>query len=187
MGPWSNRNGAVGADPLESPNRVGSVRAVDQPDAKHEDRMRLRSSTMLRRPAGSAEAATPVPATPPRTVAALDAAPHATVDVASVDQIAQSKEALQRVVAELSHDLRQPLTSLNMNIQSAVRLLQQPNPRVSAALDALSDCLDTERDMVELLAYAKRRALALSSRNSLFPLNELARDILLTVQSVEPR
>jgi len=150
--------------------------------------MRLRTtSSMLRRPASSSDASTPVLATPPRNAAALDATPHQPSDVSSLDQIAQSKEALQRVIAELSHDLRQPLTSLHMNIQSAVRLLRQPNPRVAAALEALSDCLDTERDMVELLGYAKRRALALSNRNSLFPLNDLARDILLTLQSVEPR
>jgi C4-dicarboxylate-specific signal transduction histidine kinase len=150
--------------------------------------MRLRTtSSMLRRSARSSEAETPVLVTPPRTAAALDTTQHQPADLSSLDQIAQAKEALQRAIAELSHDLRQPLTSLNMNIQTAVRLLQQPNPRVAAALDALSDCLDTERDMLELLGYAKRRALALSSRNSLFPLNDLARDILLTIHSVEPR
>ena len=37
----------------------------------------------------------------------------------------------QRIIAELSHDLRQPLTSLHMNLQSAMKLLQQPGARVS--------------------------------------------------------
>jgi hypothetical protein len=91
-----------------------------------------------------------------------------------------------RIVAELSHDLRQPLTSLNMNLQSAVKLLQQANPRVSAALEALTDCLNTEHDIVELIESAKRRASALSARAGAFALNHLAIDITSTACGFEP-
>jgi signal transduction histidine kinase len=82
----------------------------------------------------------------------------------------------QRIIAELSHDLRQPLTSLHMNLQSAMKLLKQPNARVSAALEALSDSLSTEQDIVVLIESAKRRAVAL--RACAFELNHLASDII---------
>ena len=97
-----------------------------------------------------------------------------------------SEETTPRIVAELSHDLRQPLTSLNMNLQSAVKLLQQANPRVSAALEALTDCLSTEHDIVELIESAKRRATASSARLGAFALNHLASDITSTACVLEP-
>jgi CII-binding regulator of phage lambda lysogenization HflD len=82
----------------------------------------------------------------------------------------------QRIIAELSHDLRQPLTSLHMNLQSAMKLLQQPNARVAAAVEALSDSLSTEQDIVMLIESAKRRAAAL--RAQAFELNHLASDVI---------
>jgi len=75
-------------------------------------------------------------------------------------------DALGQVMTELSHDLRQPLTSLRMNIQSAVKLLQQPTPQITSALEALTDCLSTERDMIELVAHARRRAAAMVEREN---------------------
>lgn len=118
------------------------------------------------------------------TIRRRDRAPDATTSLASSaedtaafdgdemqpDQItsvfnAPVDDALGQVVTELSHDLRQPLTSLHMNIQSAVKLLQQPTPQISMALEALTDCLSTERDMIELLAHARRRAAAMIDRD----------------------
>ena len=78
---------------------------------------------------------------------------------------ARDDDSLERVMAELSHDLRQPLTSLRMNLQSAVKLLQQPTPRVTTALEALADCFDTERDMTELVSDARRRFATLAKQN----------------------
>lgn len=54
--------------------------------------------------------------------------------------------------ARLRHDLRQPLTTIRMNLQAAIRLLQRPEPLVPAALDAILDCLDAEREAAGLLA-----------------------------------
>jgi signal transduction histidine kinase len=63
-----------------------------------------------------------------------------------------------RVVDDLSHDLRQPMTSLTMNIQAAIRILRslEPAPRVAAALEALIDCLDMERELISLVTEAQR-------------------------------
>ena len=59
-------------------------------------------------------------------------------------------------VDDLSHDLRQPLTSLNMNVQSAIRCLQSPEPRVASALEALSECLALESELLALVGAVQR-------------------------------
>jgi hypothetical protein len=61
----------------------------------------------------------------------LDATRHQQSDVVDRPD-AQSKEALQRVIAELSHDLRQRSVS-QYEYPEPVRLLRQPNPRVAVA------------------------------------------------------
>ncbi|HEY2379266.1 MAG TPA: hypothetical protein VGH98_25010 [Gemmatimonadaceae bacterium] len=100
-------------------------------------------------------------------------------------QPVHADDTLDRVMAELSHDLRQPLTSLRMNLQSAVKLLQQPTPSVSAALDALSDCLGTEHDMIELISRVKQRASA-TTEVAAVTLNELASDLVVTARGFHP-
>jgi hypothetical protein len=65
--------------------------------------------------------------------------------------------AAQHVINDLSHDLRQPISSMTMNMQTALRCLRSPQPRVSDALEALTECLDTEREIVQLLRAAQRR------------------------------
>src|SRR5881275_2879943 len=59
------------------------------------------------------------------------AAPHLDIDA---DPVAWA----QSVIDDLSHDLRQPLTAISMNLQCAMRLLQSPTPRLSPAVEALS-------------------------------------------------
>ena len=98
-----------------------------------------------------------------------------------------SNDAPLELVSELSHDLRQPLTSLKMNLQCAVRLLQLPNPRVSVALEALTDCLSIESDITELLAQAHRRAKAMVASTSTLSLNDLVHDVVTTIRCFEPR
>jgi hypothetical protein len=94
-------------------------------------------------------------------------------------------DSLLRVIVELSHDLRQPLTSLNMNLQTAVKMLQLPTPQISGALEALVDCLGTDRDMVELITHAQRRATTLSTNGPVL-LNDVARELLLSARNLEP-
>lgn len=114
-----------------------------------------------------------------------EAAPPEQAELQLVVKTAKVDDSLVQVVSELSHDLRQPLTSLNMNLQCAVKMLQSPTPQISAALEALADCLSTEKDMVELVAQAKRRVMALST-NTPVRLNDIARDLLLSARNLEP-
>ena len=60
----------------------------------------------------------------------------------------------RQVIAELSHDLRQPLTTITMNLQCAMRLLRSPAPRLDDAIEALSDCLHSETEIAELTSQA---------------------------------
>jgi len=147
--------------------------------------MRVRANPpLLRRRAGSSEAA-PAPSAATLSDAAMhdDAARDPANAEAVVDRT-HAEDSLERVVQELSHDLRQPLTSLTMNLQSAVKLLNGSTPQIPAALDALADCLSIERDMVALLAHAKQRAASVSAHAPI-PLNDLARDLLLSARNLE--
>ncbi len=147
--------------------------------------MRLRtSSNMLRRHASPPEAPAPIPEIS-RQATILDGPSETPAESSPTLPPVTTDDAVRRTISELTHDLRQPLTSLNMNLQSAVRMLQQPNPHVAAALDALSDCLSTERDMVELLAHARRRVTALAATDA-FALNDLAKDIVLAAAGFAP-
>lgn len=94
-------------------------------------------------------------------------------------------EAAQLLVRELFHDLRQPLTSMNMNLQTAVRLLQSETPQRDAAVEALSDCLSVELDVVQLLSRTLQRFAALMNPAIPVPLNEMVRDVVSTVCTFE--
>ena len=126
--------------------------------------MRLPSSmTTIRRRDAASEATTSL-ASSAEHAAAFNIDEMQPDEITRVINAPPVDDALGQVMTELSHDLRQPLTSLRMNIQSAVKLLQQPTPQISSALEALTDCLSTERDMIELLAHAHRRATAMVER-----------------------
>jgi two-component system, LuxR family, sensor kinase FixL len=58
------------------------------------------------------------------------------------------------LVAAVTHDLRQPLTAIEMNVSAAMQLLRRPEAAISDALDALDGALDQEhrmRDAVQVL------------------------------------
>lgn len=92
----------------------------------------------------------------------------------------------RQLVEELSHDLRQPLTSMRMNVQSAVRLLKSPTPSVAAALDALADCMSIQEDVIQMLGKARQRFAALTDVTGPLALNDLVRDVVTSVIDSEP-
>jgi hypothetical protein len=146
--------------------------------------MRLRNSVHAYRTAAGSIAPTDIAARPGADVhrpARHPGAATATDDI-TPDPLAWA----QRVVDELSHDLRQPLTAISMNLQCAMRLLQSPSPRLSPAVEALSDCLSTEAAIVDLVEHAQRRLNALLGDDQTCSLNSLADDIVSTVGAFEP-
>lgn len=80
----------------------------------------------------------------------------------------------RQLVDDLAHDLRQPLSSMSLNLQSAIRCLRSREPSVSSALEALSECLDVESELVTLVTTLQRQ-LSEAMPDSLFSLNDLAR------------
>lgn len=92
----------------------------------------------------------------------------------------------RQLIAELSHDLRQPLTTITMNLQCAMRLLRSPAPRLDDAIEALSDCLNSEAEIAELVDQAQRRIAHLLNPPETFVLNELVEELLLTMRVFEP-
>ncbi len=58
------------------------------------------------------------------------------------------------LVAAVTHDLRQPLTAIEMNVSAAMQLLRRPDAAINDVLDALGGALDQEhrmRDAVQVL------------------------------------
>ncbi len=58
------------------------------------------------------------------------------------------------LVAAVTHDLRQPLTAIEMNVSAAMQLLRRPDAAIGDVLDALAGALDQEhrmRDAVQVL------------------------------------
>ena len=147
--------------------------------------MRLSVNPKLRRRRADSSDASSSPSVATLEKASVGESATSERDAQSAVKAASADDPFARVMSELSHDLRQPLTSLNMNLQTAVKMLQLPTPQISGALEALSDCLSTERNMVELVAHAKRRAASVSSQASI-PLNDVARDLLVTARNLEP-
>src|SRR5436190_688718 len=168
MGPWSNRSSTKLANALGMPNHVASIASNERKATGEGSRMRQRTSATRIRERGES----------PQVRTGAEPIAHNALGQHMADET-------QRIIAELSHDLRQPLTSLHMNLQSAMKLLQQPGARVSAALEALSDSLSTEQDIVVLIESAKRRAVALRARA--FELNCLASDITAAAFSANPK
>ena len=83
---------------------------------------------------------------------------------------------LKQLVDDLAHDLRQPLTSMTMNLQSALRCLRSLEPRVPSALEALTDCLDIEGELVRLVAALQQHLSDDVEESLWFSLNDLAQD-----------
>jgi signal transduction histidine kinase len=72
-----------------------------------------------------------------------------------------------QLLSALAHDVRQPLTSIRMNVQTAIRLLRERRPRVSAVIGALQDTLAAEGAAADvLLATSERVAHALGWERS---------------------
>lgn len=85
-------------------------------------------------------------------------------------------DALNRVMAGLRHDARQPLTTIRMNLIAAVRMLAEDrtNPRVAAALEAITDSLAAQQDLDRFIS-AMRAGEPRSTVFGPLALNDVAR------------
>lgn len=82
-----------------------------------------------------------------------------------------------RLLTTLAHDVRQPLTSIRMNVQTALRLLRGATPRLDVALGALDDALLAEGAAAEIVRAASERLALGSSIERLTDLNATAVEV----------
>ena len=82
-----------------------------------------------------------------------------------------------RLLTTLAHDVRQPLTSIRMNVQTALRLLRGATPRLDVALGALDDALLAEGAAADIVRAASERLALGSSTERLADLNAAALDV----------
>jgi signal transduction histidine kinase len=85
------------------------------------------------------------------------------------------------LVAAIAHDLRQPLTAIEMNMSAAIALLERPTPRVEDAADALRDALDQERRMRDALEVLQNLAMRREPHRETFDLGAIAREVVALV------
>jgi signal transduction histidine kinase len=84
-------------------------------------------------------------------------------------------EPTVRLLDMLVHDLRQPLTSMSMNVQTALRALSGKRPRVTLAIAALQDALTAESHAAHLLRTEQIERLA--SRDLSIDIGAIAADV----------
>lgn len=90
--------------------------------------------------------------------------------------VATALRDAKRLIDDLSHDVRQPLSSVSMNVQSAIRCLQRPEPRVDSALQALRECQALESELLALVTGAQRRLSMKLAESRWHPVDDDGRD-----------
>ena len=87
------------------------------------------------------------------------------------------------LVAAVTHDLRQPLTALEMNIAAAMQFLAEPTPQVEGALEALRDALVQQGRMRESLQVLDDLSVHRKPLREPIDVVPIARDVLALVGS----
>lgn len=94
-------------------------------------------------------------------------------ELAHAAQFAAAGELIGAVV----HDIRQPLTSIQMNVQAARHLLATDVSRLSEVRDALDDTLQEERRVAEILKVMNNLVARREPKWSRVEINDVARDV----------
>jgi len=108
----------------------------------------------------------------------LHAPPHAVraEDRASADAT--------RIVSAFAHDIRQPLTSIRMNVQTAIRLLRGRPSRTSQAIAALQDTLAAEGAATEIVLATSARVAGLPALARSVDLNAVVVEVHRRLRAV---
>ena len=87
------------------------------------------------------------------------------------------------LVAAVTHDLRQPLTAIEMNVSAAMQLLRRPEAAIDDALDALGGALDQEHRMRDAVQVLQDLATRREPRREACDLRAAVRDTMTLVAS----
>ncbi len=86
------------------------------------------------------------------------------------------------LVAAVTHDLRQPLTAVQMNVSAASAFLRRPTPAVEEALAALEDALAQERRMRDALQALQDLVIRRDPQYEACDVAAAVRDVVTLVQ-----
>lgn len=87
------------------------------------------------------------------------------------------------LVAAITHDLRQPLTAIEMNVSAAIALLGRSSPKLDEAMDALQDALEQERRMRDALQVLENLAIRREPQHERFDLGAMIREVAALVNT----
>jgi two-component system sensor kinase FixL len=105
------------------------------------------------------------------------------------DRQASETERLARLAAAgelvggIAHDLRQPLTALEMNVSAALRLIRQTPPRLPEAIAALADALEQQQRMREALHVLEDLVNHRQPNCASFDIGPVVREVIALVHS----
>jgi signal transduction histidine kinase len=105
-------------------------------------------------------------------------APHAKSELERASRLALAGE----LVTAVTHDLRQPLTAVEMNVSAAVALLRRPSPAISEALAALADALVQQRQMRDALQALQDLVIRRAPRRDACNVVDAVHDAVALVQ-----
>ena len=104
---------------------------------------------------------------------------HARSELKRAAQLAVAGE----LVASITHDLRQPLTAVGMNISAAIHFLRRRAPALEDAIEALDDALRQQHRMRDALQVLQDLAVRREPRWDDVDIVALARDVITLVET----
>lgn len=87
------------------------------------------------------------------------------------------------LVAAVTHDLRQPLTAIEMNLSAALLFLSGNEPRTDRAVEALEDIFAQQRRMSEALQALEDLVVCREPRHERCDLTALAREAIALIRA----
>lgn len=87
------------------------------------------------------------------------------------------------LVAAVTHDLRQPLTAIEMNLSAALLFLSGNEPRTDRAIEALEDIFAQQRRMSEALQALEDLVVCREPRHERCDLTALAREAIALIRA----
>jgi signal transduction histidine kinase len=87
------------------------------------------------------------------------------------------------LVAAVTHDLRQPLTAIEMNLSAALLFLSGAEPRTDRAIEALEEIFAQQRRMSEALQALEDLVVCREPRHERCDLTALAREAIALIRA----
>lgn len=87
------------------------------------------------------------------------------------------------LVAAVTHDLRQPLTAIAMNVSAALRFLRRSPPAIDQAIEALDDTFELQRSMREALQALQDLAVHREPQRDTCDITAIVREVIALIHT----